>query len=156
MMKAVVLEHPRMASEKRFNDIANTPLWSCLMGGYAASALDAAGCETTFMDAAQAFWTFGETKEKILALDPSLLCINAVYFWEHTPLLFEFLNDLKKQGFSGHINLFGFFPTLVYGEILENQPEVDSVAVGEFEQPWWPWPGHLKKEMTFRRLKALP
>ena len=155
MMKALVLEHPRMASEKRFNDIANTPLWSCLMGGYAASALDGAGCETTFMDAAQAFWTFGETKEKILALDPSLLCINAVYFWEHTPLLFEFLEDLKNQGFSGHINLFGFFPTLVYGEILENQPVVDSVAVGEFEHTLVALARALEKGNDFQGIEGL-
>ena len=71
------------------------------------------------MDGAQGFWSFQETKEKILSADPSLLCINAVYFWEHTILFFDFLDDLKKEGFTGHINLFGFFPTLVYGEILE-------------------------------------
>ena len=100
MMKVVVLEHPRMPSIKRFNDIANTPLWSCLMGGYAAAALDAAGFETRFMDGAQGFWSFQETKEKILNADPSLLCINAVYFWEHSISFFEFLDDLKKEGFT--------------------------------------------------------
>jgi hypothetical protein len=32
-MKITVLEHPRLPSDAHFNDIANTPLWSCLMGG---------------------------------------------------------------------------------------------------------------------------
>jgi hypothetical protein len=33
IMKITVLEHPRLPSDAHFNDIANTPLWSCLMGG---------------------------------------------------------------------------------------------------------------------------
>ena len=132
-MKVIVLEHPRVASEKRFNDIANTPLWSCLMGGYAAAALDRAGCDTLFMDAARNLWSFEKTCSTILNRNPDLLAVNAVYFWEHTELLFRFLTDLKTAGFTGHINLFGFFPTLVYREILNAWPGVDSVAVGEFE-----------------------
>jgi hypothetical protein len=31
-MKITILEHPRLPSDAHFNDIANTPLWSCLMG----------------------------------------------------------------------------------------------------------------------------
>ena len=155
MMKVVVLEHPRMPSIKRFNDIANTPLWSCLMGGYASAALDAAGFETQFMDGAQGFWSFQETKEKILNADPALLCINAVYFWEHTISFFEFLDDLKKEGFTGHINLFGFFPTLVYGEILENRQAVDSVAVGEFEHTLVDLAKSLEQGKPFQKIEGL-
>jgi anaerobic magnesium-protoporphyrin IX monomethyl ester cyclase len=132
-MKIIVLEHPRIPSEKRFNDIANTPLWSCLMGGYAAAALEQNGFDTIFMDQAQPGASFDKTKDKILAHNPDLLCVNAVYFWEHTPELFIFFTALKEQGFSGHINLFGFFPSLVYKDLLEQCDSVDSVAVGEFE-----------------------
>ena len=48
-MKIIVLEHPRIGSKKRFNDIANTPLWSCLMGGYAAASLEQDGFDTVFL-----------------------------------------------------------------------------------------------------------
>jgi hypothetical protein len=132
-MKIVVLEHPRLGSEKRFNDIANTPLWSCLMGGYAASALEQPEFELIFIDDALPGVTFEETTEKILALSPELLCVNAVYFWEHTDKLFDFITNLKQQGFTGHVNLFGFFPSLVYADILQSIEAVDSIAVGEFE-----------------------
>ncbi|MDA3787575.1 MAG: radical SAM protein [Desulfobacula sp.] len=133
-MKTIVMEHPRIASEKRFNDIANTPLWSCLMGGYAAAALETEGFDTTFLDEALPTASFDQTKEKILTLNPDLLCVNAVYFWEHTPALFDFFSELKTLGFSGHINLFGFFPSLVYRQILKMCDQVDSIAVGEFER----------------------
>ncbi len=133
-MKIIVLEHPRIPSKTRFNDIAGTPLWSCLMGGYAASALHESGFETLFLDDAQPGASFEDTKEKIQRFHPDLLCINAVYFWEHTPRLFEFLSGLKECGACGHINLFGFFPSLVYRQILSAVKAVDSIAVGEFEQ----------------------
>ncbi|SMC66104.1 Radical SAM superfamily enzyme YgiQ, UPF0313 family [Desulfocicer vacuolatum DSM 3385] len=155
MINTVVLEHPRMPSTKRFNDIANTPLWSCLMGGYAAAALDRAGFHTRFMDGAQGGWSFRETEEKILCSAPALLCINAVYFWEHTILFFDFLEDLKKKGFNGHINLFGFFPTLVYGEILEKWSAVDSVAVGEFEHTLVELANRLDKGEAFHGIEGL-
>ncbi len=132
-MKIVVLEHPRIPSKKRFNDIANTPLWSCLMGGYAAAALEQNEFDTIFLDHALPGASFNTATTQILDLDPNLLCVNAVYFWEHTPALFEFFTTLKRQGFSGHINLFGFFPSLVYREILHQGDQVDSIAVGEFE-----------------------
>jgi hypothetical protein len=132
-MKTIVLEHPRLSSEKRFNDIANTPLWSCLMGGYAASALEQPGFEVVFIDDALPGVTFAETTEKILTHSPELLCVNVVYFWEHTEKLFDFLTNLRQEGFTGHINLFGFFPSLVYTDILRSVGAVDSIAVGEFE-----------------------
>ena len=63
-MKTIVMEHPRIASEKRFNDIANTPLWSCLMGGYAAAALEREGFDTTFLDEATSTASFDQTRKK--------------------------------------------------------------------------------------------
>ena len=132
-MNIAVLEHPRLPSEAHFNDIANTPLWSCLMGGYAAAALETAGFETLFLDHARPGARFEETLTQLASLAPDLICINAVYFWEQTQALFDFLTDLRTREFTGHLNLFGFFPTLVYRQILGTCPAVDSIAVGEFE-----------------------
>lgn len=133
-MRVCVLEHPRIRSQKRFNDIANTPLWSCLMGGYAAATLQQDGHEVTFWDTTRSRWDFPQTKTEILSLQPKLLCINAVYIWEHTPSLFAFLQDLREEGFTGHINLFGFFSTLAWQAILQESPVIDSIAVGEYEE----------------------
>jgi anaerobic magnesium-protoporphyrin IX monomethyl ester cyclase len=132
-MTIAVLEHPRICSEKRFNDIANTPLWSCLMGGYAAASMEQAGTEVCFLDATTRGWDFQRTEREIVSLAPEMLAINAVYFWEHTPRLFDFLSRLRSAGFVGHINLFGFFPTLAYQVILSESRAVDSVVVGECE-----------------------
>lgn len=132
-MKITVLEHPRVRSEEHFNDIANTPLWSCLMGGYAASALSHSGHEVYFADTALRGLNFKEVEDLIESQNPDLLCINAVYFWEYTGWLFEMLGNLRKNGFEGHITLIGFFPTLAYNAILANERSVDSIIAGECE-----------------------
>ncbi|MCF6249280.1 MAG: B12-binding domain-containing radical SAM protein [Desulfobacula sp.] len=154
-MKICVLEHPRIASEKRFNDIANTPLWSCLMGGYAASSLENAGFDTFFADDSFAGCTFENTLHKLGMLEPDLLCVNSVYFWEHTPRFFEFLAQLKNNGFSGHINLFGFFPTLMYRQIFKAFDVVDSIAVGEFEHTLKELASALDKEASIESILGL-
>lgn len=132
-MKVVVFEHPRIASQERFNDIANTPLWSCLMGGYVAANLQTKGADVTYLDHAQPGCRFADSLSRLLALSPDLLAINGVYFWEHTEALFKFFGSLREDGFTGHLNLFGFFPSLVYEEILRATLAVDSIAVGECE-----------------------
>ena len=132
-MKIIVLEHPRIRSEIRFNDIANTPLWSCLMGGYVASALKAAGHEVRLIDCTVNGWNFPETADEIIAFSPVLLAVNCVYIWENSGAIFAFFQNLRRMGFEGHINLFGFYPTLAYRTILDFSREVDTVSVGECE-----------------------
>lgn len=133
-MTILILEHPRILSLVHFNDIANTPLWSCLMGGYGAAILKESGLRVKFLNAAEKRWNFVKTKEAILEISPSLLSINGIYLWEHTGRFFDFIADLKTSGFNGHINLFGFFPTLTWRKILERYPQVDSITVGEHEK----------------------
>ncbi len=131
-MKILVLEHPRLPSEPHFNDIANTPLWSCVMAGYVYSSLKQAGLTPVFLDANEQGLDFTATAEEILKQNPDLLTINAVYFWEHSERLFAMLADLRAT-FKGHINLFGFFPTL-HRQTLIKIKTIDSIAVGECEQ----------------------
>ncbi len=132
-MKITVLEHPRVLSEKHFNDIANTPLWSCLMGGYVAAALKKNGREVTFIDCTVNRWDFGEATDRLMENPPDLLAVNTVYIWENTGLVFDFLTELRRRGFGGHINLFGFYPTLASETIMDHAGDVDSVALGECE-----------------------
>ncbi len=131
-MNVLVLEHPRLESKPHFNDIANTPLWSCVMAGYVYSALKTEGVEVSFLDANAEGLNFSQTISAIRKYKPDLLTINTVYFWEHTSLLFAMLADLRRQNFTGHINLFGFFPTLHHGRLIAD-PSVDSIASGECE-----------------------
>ncbi len=132
-MKIIVLEHPRIRSENRFNDIANTPLWSCLIGGYAASVLKSEGHDVRFIDCTVNGWNFSETIDAINAYSPALLAVNCVYMWEKSEAIFLFFKNLRRDGFIGHINLFGFYPTLSYDTILGFSTEVDTICVGECE-----------------------
>jgi anaerobic magnesium-protoporphyrin IX monomethyl ester cyclase len=132
-VKIIVLEHPRIRSEIRFNDIANTPLWSCLMGGYVASALKSAGHEAAFIDCTVNGWDFPRTIDAIMAFSPDLLTVNCVYIWENSGAIFDFFQNLRSAGFRGHINLFGFYPTLACRQILNFCGDVDTIAVGECE-----------------------
>ncbi|MFV0436288.1 MAG: B12-binding domain-containing radical SAM protein [Desulfopila sp.] len=132
-MNVVIFDHPRLASPARFNDIASTPLWSAQMAGSVAANLRAVGAVVTYLDHARPGCRFADSLGQLLALSPPLLAVNAVYFWEHTETLFTLFHSLRQEGFTGHLNLFGFFPSLVYRQILQEIPEVDSIAVGECE-----------------------
>ncbi|HBN27175.1 MAG TPA: B12-binding domain-containing radical SAM protein [Desulfobacteraceae bacterium] len=154
-MKIVILEHPRVKSEKHFNDIANTPLWSCLLAGYAASALVNAGHDPLIMEAADNNWSFDKTKKELLAISPPLLCINGVYFWEHTQKLFDFVSDLRGDGYKGHINFFGFFPTLASKLILNKVPAVDSILLGEPEETLVHLADSIANGENFKQIKGI-
>jgi len=131
-VQIIVLEHPREGSPNHFNDIANAPICSCMMSGYAAACLQKAGFEATIVDATH--WTFAETTKRLLDDPPDLLAVHAVYFWEKTNLLFDMLSDLKLNNRNVLICLFGFFPTLAWRDVMEHFPNVDYVIVGEPEE----------------------
>lgn len=130
-IRVVLFEHPRIPSAHRFNDIANTPLWSCLMTGYAASSLIHAGCDARIVDAAKA--SFEEAVDLAVETAPDILAVHAVYFWENTGKLFDMLAEIRKKGYPGIICLFGFFPTLAWNDILRHAEAVDCIVVGEPE-----------------------
>jgi len=152
-VKIIVLEHPRIRSENRFNDIANTPLWSCLMGGYVASALKSAGHEVALIDCTVNGWNFPRTADEIMAFSPVLLAVNCVYMWEQSGAIFSFFQDLRSAGFRGHINLFGFYPTLACRTILDFCREVDSIAVGECEITVKELASCLKSRIEYRGVR---
>jgi anaerobic magnesium-protoporphyrin IX monomethyl ester cyclase len=131
-MHIILLEHPREPSPAHFNDIANTPLWSCLMTGYAGAALLQAGFEVNLVDATP--WTFSDTRQYLLDHPGDLLAIHGVYFWEKTETLFHLLSDLRRRRYRPPICLYGFFPTLMWRDILDQVPAVDYVIVGEPEE----------------------
>ena len=132
-MRILLLEHPRQASQAHFNDIANTPLWSCLMTGYAGAGLVQAGFDADIVDAAR--WTSAQTVQCLVDNPPpDVLAVHAVYCWEGTESLFQMLSDLRSRRFDAPICLYGFFPGLVWKEILDYSAAVDYVIVGEPEE----------------------
>lgn len=131
-MKIVLLEHPRVPSPRHFNDIANTPLWSCLMTGYAASSLLEAGYDAEILDLAQC--SFDEAVKRVSAASPDILAVHTVYFWENTAMLFDMLARTRREGYGGVICLYGFCPTLAWKDLLQHVSSVDCVVVGEPEE----------------------
>ncbi|GJQ60605.1 MAG: radical SAM protein [Candidatus Scalindua sp. AMX11] len=132
-MSIVLLEHPRPKNHKRFADVVNTPLSSCLMTGYIASVLKTNDINTEVVDANLLGWSFSKTIQELKTRKFRLLGVHLVYLWEKTEEVFEMLADLRKEGVHAHINLFGHFPTFAYRDILLNYPFVDSITVGEPE-----------------------
>ncbi len=128
-MHIVIVEHPRLHSSEHFNDIANTPLCSCLMSGYACAVLGANGFQPEIYDARNL--SFTELEHHLSSHPPDFLAIHAVYFWEKTEALFQSIRRLKQKNKRLTICLFGFFPSLVWYDLLEAYPEVDYVIVGE-------------------------
>ena len=130
-MKILVLEHPRIKSEENFNDIAHTPLWSCILGPYAVSSLRSAGYNTDYLDKSDSS-NFDGLVEELYKYD-DLIRVNTVYMWEHTGKLFAFFDKLRSNRFTGHLNLFGFYPTLAFEAIINYSTSVSSVSAGECE-----------------------
>jgi radical SAM superfamily enzyme YgiQ (UPF0313 family) len=65
------------------------------------------------------------------------------------------LDGLRKNGFEGHINLFGFFPTLAYEPLLEKVTAVDSIAVGECEYTLFDLADKLKRKEKWQEIPGL-
>lgn len=141
-MRIVLLEHPRAPSVVHFNDIANTPLWSCLMTGYVASSLLDAGFDVKIIDATRR--SFEDAIRLAIDTPSELLAVHAVYFWERTGELFETLSEARRKGYCGVVCLFGFFSTLAWRDILDHAPAVDCVVVGEPEETLVELAGSIK------------
>ena len=132
-MSILLLEHPRPENHKRFADVVNTPLSSCLMTGFIASVLKTENLNTEVVDANLLGWSLSKTVEELKRRHFRLLGVHLIYLWEKTEEVFEMISDLRNEGIDAHINLYGHFPTFAYGDILLNYPFVDSISIGEPE-----------------------
>jgi len=132
-MNILLLEHPRSVCQERCNDIANTPLSSCLNSGYAAVVLSTKGHRVEIIEGFLQDLTYQEIEQRITEFKPDLLAVHMVYHWQDDLPLFSFLEKVKQAGLSRYITAFGFYPTIAYEDILAKCPGVDSVIVGEHE-----------------------
>lgn len=131
-MKVLLLEHPRSVAADRCNDIANTPLSSCLLSGYAAAALTRDGHNVEIVEGFLDSLSYDEIRNRVSAFRPDILAVHMVYSWERNVALFAFLDEIKA-GLSPFIIAFGFYPTIAYREILADSSAIDSIVAGEPE-----------------------
>ena len=75
-MKILLLEHPRVPSKERRNDIANTTLASCLNSGYMAANLLAHGHQVELVEGYMENLSFEAIEAKIAAFRPQLLAVH--------------------------------------------------------------------------------
>ncbi|HBV99176.1 MAG: radical SAM protein [Peptococcaceae bacterium BICA1-7] len=132
-MKVLLLEHPRKIARVRCNDIANTPLSSCLISGYAAGLLSGRGHEVKIIEGYLEGLSYGEIHRAVSNFGPDLLGVHMVYQWEREEDLFAFLGELKGAGKTPFIAAYGFYPTFAYEEILRHSQAIEAVIMGEPE-----------------------
>lgn len=132
-MKILLLEHPRTINPGNCNDIANTPLSSCLLSGYAAGMLQSAGHEVEIVEGYLDGLTYGEIWRRVYDMRPQILGVHMVYQWKPDPELPGFLEKVKDEGLTEHITAYGFHPTFACQEILHGWKAVDTVIAGEPE-----------------------
>ena len=132
-MRIILLEHPRSFSPERCNDIANTPLASCLLSGYAAGMLKSRGHEVIIVEGFMDNLSYDEITTLIQDFKPELLGVHMVYHWQEDLALYNFLEQVKGAGLVQYITAYGYYPTIAFADILQKCSAVDSVMVGEHE-----------------------
>jgi anaerobic magnesium-protoporphyrin IX monomethyl ester cyclase len=135
-MKILLLEHPRSVSHDRCNDIANTPLSSCLLSGYAAGMLVEKGHAVEIVEGYLDKLSYGAILDIVSVMKPDILAVHLVYHWQKDIALFNFLDTIKNEGTVSSVTVFGFYATISYAKILKEYIAVDSVIVGEPERPF--------------------
>ena len=132
-MKILLLEHPRDRKPGRCNDIANTPLSSCLFSGYVAAVLLKEGHEVEIVEGYLENLTYAGIKENIRAFAPDIIGVHIVYHWGEDLALSRFLSEVKKEFLPRFIAAYGYYPTFAFRDIPSLFPSVDGVLTGEPE-----------------------
>lgn len=153
-MKVLLVEHPRGRSATHFNDIAHTPLSSCLISGYVASLLQANGIETEILDAYLSRHSFSQMIKEIVEKECDILGIHLVYSWEHTPRVLNMIDEIGSH-VEVPVIVYGFYPTFAYEFILNSYPSVDYVIIGEPEITFLELCSRIKKGRAVNNVNGL-
>jgi radical SAM superfamily enzyme YgiQ (UPF0313 family) len=154
-MKILLLEHPRTFLPERCNDIANTPLSSCLLTGYTAAVLKNRGHEVEIIEGHMDGLSYGELAKTVSNAGPELLGVHIVYQWEKHWTLFRFLEEIKESSAGCQIIAYGFYPTFAFGEILSDCSAVDAVVTGEPEPAFAELAEALSQKNSLRTIAGL-
>jgi len=132
-LKILLLEHPRTVCPERCNDIANTPLSSCLHSGYIAGLLISEGHEVEIIEGFLEDLDYQEIEQRVKTMQPDILGVHMVYHWQTDKVLYDFLHKVKAEQLSSYITAYGYYPTTDYEDVLQQCPDLDSVILGEPE-----------------------
>lgn len=132
-MKILLLEHPRSICPERCNDIANTPLSSCMLNGYVAAILKSKGHHVEIIEGYMDRLSYDEIENIVRTFEPDILGVHMVYHWQDDEALYGFLRLVKDDRLAKVITVFGFYPTIAYEDVLKKCKAIDSVIVGEPE-----------------------
>ncbi|MGB9792640.1 MAG: B12-binding domain-containing radical SAM protein [Thermacetogeniaceae bacterium] len=154
-MRVLLLEHPRRIVPERYNDIANTPLSSCLITGYIAAVLQSRGHEVEIIEGYLDSLSYEEIAKAIARVSPELLGVHMVYQWQRDELLFGFLEEMKSSGKTPYIAVYGYYPTFAFDVILGECAAVDAVVLGEPELTFADLAESLDKSKGIARIPGL-
>lgn len=132
-MRVLLLEHPRRIAPERCNDIANTPLSSCLLTGYVAAVLKSRGHDVEIIEGYLDQLPYEEIAKVVARISPDLLGVHMVYLWQKDENLFSFLEEVKSSGTAPYIAVYGYYPTFAFDILLGECAAVDAVVIGEPE-----------------------
>ncbi|TAN45180.1 MAG: radical SAM protein [Nitrospirae bacterium] len=135
-MKILLIEHPRDFKPERCNDIANTPLSSCLVSGYAAGMLQSRGHEVEIVEGYLEKLQYSDILAIAVSFRPDIVGVHMVYQWGRDIKLSGFLLSMKDSGLCRHITAYGFYPTVAFRSVLNNFSALDSIVLGEPENPF--------------------
>ncbi len=120
--RVTLLEHPRQSSWKHMNDVANTPLSSSLMTGYAAAVLEEAGHQVTVVEGNLGGLSPEQTVATVERSRPDLLCVHAVYDWSDGAQLRSLVQAVLAEVGPVPVLLYGFYATFAYEHLLSAVP----------------------------------
>lgn len=129
-MKILLIEHPRSINPDRCNDIANTPLSSCLLSGYAAAALRSKGHDVEIVEGFLDRLTYDQIAAVINDVKPAFVGVHMVYHWKRDEALYNFIAQIKAD-LAPYIAAYGYFPAIAPDLVLQECAAIDSVLLGE-------------------------
>jgi radical SAM superfamily enzyme YgiQ (UPF0313 family) len=132
--RVTLLEHPREPSWEHVNDVANTPLSSSLMTGYAAAVLEEGGHQVTVVEGNLGGLSPEQTADAVERSRPDLLCVHAVYDWSDGTLLSSLAQRILDRVGPIPVLLYGFYPTFAYEHLLPRFPGAVAAVLGEPEE----------------------
>src|SRR3989338_841422 len=138
----LLLEPPRPPDSSRSQEVVNAPLSACLFSPYIVSLLRSKGIDVELLDAHLLGLSVQDTLKELAKkfagayCNTPLLGVHLVYLWEKTEEVFALLSKIKSLNPRVHINLYGYYPTFAFREILGRYPFIDSVTLGEPEYPF--------------------
>ena len=137
-MRILLFDPPVIRDKANLDDVVNTPLASCLITGYIGAYLQDKGFEVTIIS----YPNMGFPEGTDTIPDTSIfrffdiVGIHLVYQWDNTGRALQMARSIKDANARTHVTVYGYYPTFTYESLLKENLFLDSVIVGEPEEPF--------------------